>query len=193
ETVNNPEDISMGTRHVPFSKTLYIERDDFNENPPKGYFRLIPGGEVRLKHAYFIRHQSAIKDDDTGEIKEIHCTYDPQTRGGDAKDGRKVKGTIHFVSAVQAFDAEVRLYEYLFNTPNPGDEGDGLDFKQKINPDSLTVLKGCKMEPNLAKAEPGSRFQFLRHGYFCVDSVDSKPGAPVFNRIVTLKDSWKKK
>ncbi|SYZ73093.1 glutamyl-tRNA synthetase [Candidatus Zixiibacteriota bacterium] len=193
ETINNPEDPSMGSRKVPFSKILYIEREDFNEIPPKGYFRLAPGSEVRLKGAYFVKHQRTVKDPNTGEITEIHCTYDPDTHGGDAKDGRKVKGTIHFVSAAHAHDAEVRMYDHLFNTPTPGDDSDGLDFKQKINPNSLAVLKGCKMEPTVADAAPGSRFQFMRHGYFNVDTVDSRPGIPVFNRIVSLKDTWKRK
>jgi glutaminyl-tRNA synthetase len=183
----------MGSRKVPFSKVLYIEREDFSENPPKGYFRLFPGAEVRLKGAYFIRHQSTVKDPKTGEVTEIHCTYDPETKGGDAKDGRKVKGTIHFVSAAHAHEAEVRLYDHLFNTPVPGDDSDGVDFKQKINPNSLTLLKGCMIEEAAADSAPGSRFQFMRHGYFSVDTVDSRPGRPVFNRIVSLKDTWKKK
>mgnify|MGYP001430099229 CR=1 FL=1 len=193
EAVNNPEDLSMGSRKVSFSKIVYIEQEDFNENPPKGYFRLFPGSEVRLKGAYFIKHQKIVKNPNTGEITEIHCTYDPETKGGDAKDGRKVKGTIHFVSAAHAHEAEVRLYDHLFNTPTPGNDSDGLDFKQKINPNSLTVLKGCMIEQAVADAVPGSRFQFMRHGYFNVDTVDSRPGRPVFNRIVSLKDTWKKK
>jgi glutaminyl-tRNA synthetase len=193
EAVNNPEDLSMGTRRVPFSKVVYIEREDFEENPPKGYIRLTPGGEVRLKGAYFIRHQSTIKDDKTDAITELHCTYDPDTRGGDAKDGRKVKGTIHFVSAAHAVEADVRLYDHLFDTPNPGDDSDGRDFKQKINPQSLSVLKGCKLEQGIELAGQFGRFQFMRHGYFALDAIDSRAGAPVFNRIVSLKDTWKKK
>jgi glutaminyl-tRNA synthetase len=193
ETVNNPEDPSMGTRMVPFSRVVYIERDDFSENPPKGYIRLTPGGEVRLKHAYFIRHQKTVKDETTGDITEIHCTYDPETRGGDAKDGRKVKGTLHWVSAAHSITATVRLYDHLFTTENPSDESDGLNFKDKINPNSLTILKNCRLEQSMETASNGSRFQFMRHGYFFVDPIDSKPGALVFNRIVTLKDSWKKK
>jgi glutaminyl-tRNA synthetase len=192
EAVNNPEDLSMGTRRVSFSKIVYIEREDFEENPPKGYIRLTPGGEVRLKGAYFIRHQSTIKDNN-GAITELHCTYDPDTRGGDAKDGRKVKGTIHFVSAAHAVEADVRLYDHLFDTPNPGDDSDGRDFKQKINPQSLTILKGCKLEQGIGLAEQFGRFQFMRHGYFAIDTIDSRQGAPVFNRIVSLKDTWKKK
>jgi len=192
ETVNNPEDPSMGTRRVPFSKVIYIERDDFNDNPPRGYFRLTPTNEVRLKHAYFIRVSRAVKDSE-GKITELHCTYDPQTHGGEALDGRKVKGTIHWVSANHAMDAEVRLYDHLFTTENPGDDSDGLDFKAKVNPESLVLLKDCKLERKLSSAAPGSRFQFLRHGYFCIDTIDSQPGKPIFNRIVTLKDSWKKK
>ena len=192
ETVNNPEDPSMGTRKVPFSKVVYIEREDFEENPPKGYIRLTPTGEVRLKGAYFIRHQSTIKDDN-GAITELHCTYDPDTRGGDAKDGRKVKGTIHFVSAAHAVEAEVRLYDHLFDTPNPGDDSDGRDFKQKINQQSLTVLKGCKLEQGIGLGGQFGRFQFMRHGYFALDAIDTHAGAPVFNRIVSLKDTWKKK
>lgn len=193
ETVNNPEDPSMGTRKVPFSKILFIERDDFMENPPKGYFRLTPDNEVRLKHAYFIKLERMVKDDKTGEIVELHCTYDSETHGGEAKDGRKVKGTIHWISANHATTAEVQLYDHLFTTENPGDDSDGCDFKEKINPDSLIVLKGCKIEKAFGIAEPGSRFQFMRHGYFCIDAIDTKLGAPVFNRIVSLKDTWKKK
>jgi glutaminyl-tRNA synthetase len=192
ETVNNPEDPSMGTRRVPFSKVLYIEREDFNENPPKGYFRLVPGGEVRLKHAYFVRCAKVVKDA-SGQVTELHCTYDPATRGGDALDGRKVKGTLHWVSAAHAFDAEVRLYDHLFTKEDPGDLDEGEDFKSCLNPKSLETLKGCKIERNIASAAPESRYQFLRHGYFFVDPMDSRPGAPVFNRIVSLKDTWTKK
>lgn len=189
---NNPEDPEAGSRKVPFSKVIYIERDDFMEEPPKNYFRLSPGKEVRLKNAYFIKCESVVKDKKTGEIVELHCTYDPETRGGNAPDGRKVKGTIHWVSAAHAVDAEVRLYDNLFINPNPSEEEEGLDFKDYLNPDSLEVLKGCKVEPSLAKAEPGSKYQFLRMGYFCVDSFDSREGALVFNRTVGLKDTWAK-
>jgi glutaminyl-tRNA synthetase len=192
DTINNPEDEAMGSRKVPFSKVVYIEREDFEENPPKGYFRLAPEVEVRLKGAYFIRHQSTTKDS-AGNITELHCTYDPDTRGGDARDGRKVKGTIHFVSAAHALEAEVRLYDHLFNTPDPGDDSDGRNFKEKINPQSLTVLKGCKLERGIGLDSKFGKFQFMRHGYFGLDTADSKPNAPVFNRIVSLKDTWKKK
>ncbi len=192
ETVNNPEDPSMGTRRVPFSKVLYIEREDFNENPPKGYFRLVPGGEVRLKHAYFVRCVKVVKDA-SGVVTELHCTYDPTTRGGDAMDGRKVKGTLHWVSAAHAFDAEVRLYDHLFTKEDPGDLEEGEDFKSCLNAVSLETLKGCKIERTIASALPESRYQFLRHGYFFVDPTESRPGAPVFNRIVSLKDTWTKR
>jgi glutaminyl-tRNA synthetase len=192
EAENNPEDPNAGTRKVPFSKVIYIEQDDFCENPPKKYFRLFPGGEVRLKHAYFIKCEKVVKDEKTGGIIELHCTYDPQSRGGNSPDGRKVKGTLHWVSEQHALDAEVRLYDSLFNDPNPGRDVEGVDYKDFINPNSLEVLKSCKLEPSLAEATPGSRYQFLRMGYFCVDSVDSSAGKPVFNRIVPLKDSWAK-
>jgi len=187
---NNPEDPSMGTRKVPFSRVVYIEQDDFHENPPKKYFRLSPGREVRLKHAYYIKCEEVIKDEKTGEIIEIHCTYDPKSRGGWTDDGRKVKGTSHWVSALHAVDSEVRLYDHLFLEESSEEESD--DFKSRINPDSLEVLKGCKLEPSLAEAKSGTTYQFLRQGYFCMDSVDSKPGAMVFNRAVSLKDSWAK-
>jgi glutaminyl-tRNA synthetase len=189
---NNPESPEMGSRKVPFSSTLYIEQEDFMENPPNKYFRLAPGREVRLKNAYFIKCESVVKDEKTGEVIELHCTYDPETRGGNAPDGRKVKGTIHWVSAAHAVDAEVRLYDSLFTVPNPGEEKDGVDYKSFINPDSLETLTSCKVEPGLAGSEPGSHYQFLRMGYFCTDSKDSKPGALVFNRVVGLKDSWAK-
>lgn len=189
---NNPEKPEMGSRKVPFSKVIYIEQDDFMENPPKNYFRMSPGREVRLKNAYFIKCESVVKDEKTGEILELHCTYDPETKGGNAPDGRKVKGTIHWVSAAHAVDAEVRLYDNLFNNPNPAEEKEGSDFTSNLNPDSLEVLRNCKIEPSLANAEAGSRYQFLRMGYFCADSADSKKGAPVFNRTVGLKDTWAK-
>ncbi|MGA2325357.1 MAG: glutamine--tRNA ligase/YqeY domain fusion protein [Bryobacteraceae bacterium] len=189
EAVNNPEDASMGTRKVPFSRVLYIERDDFREDPPKQYFRLAPGREVRLRYAYFITCTGVVKDDKTGEIVELHCTYDPATRGGNAPDGRKVKSTIHWVSAAHAIDAEARLYDNLLLRENPGDESEGLDFTAYLNPNSLEVLNACKLEPSLRAAAPGSRYQFERLGYFCVDP-DSTPENPVFNRTVALRDAW---
>ncbi len=191
EGVNNPEDESVGKRIIPFSRELYIERDDFREDPPKKYFRLAPGKEVRLRWAYFIKCEEVIKDDD-GNIIELRCTYDPETLGGKAPDGRKVKGTIHWVSANHALDAEVRLYETLLATATP-DEGldeDG-DWKDNLNPDSLTILKNCKVEPSLLGADPGNQYQFERVGYFCVDP-DSTHEQLVFNRTVTLNDSWAK-
>ena len=188
DVVNNPEDEAAGTRKVPFSKVLYIEQDDFKEDPPKKFFRLAPGREVRLRNAYLITCQSVVKND-AGEVTELRCTYDPATRGGDAPDGRKVKATLHWVSAAHAVDAEVRLYDRLFTVENPG-AGDA-DFLTQLNPASLEVLRGAKLEPSLAEARPGVRYQFERLGYFCVDP-DTKPGAPVFNRTVTLKDSWAK-
>jgi len=188
--INNPEDESAGTRQVPFSRELYIERDDFMENPPKKYFRLAPGQEVRLRYAYFITCQEVIKDSD-GNITEIHCTYDPATRGGDAPDGRKVKGTIHWVSAQHAIGAEVRLFDRLFKVPAPDDVEEGHSFLENLNPDSLKVLTDCKLEPALADVKPMDRMQFERLGYFCVDK-DSTPEHLVFNRTCTLKDSWAK-
>jgi glutaminyl-tRNA synthetase len=189
DAVNNPEDPSMGTRKVPFSRVLFIERDDFREDPPKQFFRLAPGREVRLRYAYFIRCERAVKDA-SGDVVELHCTYDPATRGGDAPDGRKVKATLHWVSAAHAVPAEVRLYDRLFTVENPNLEKDGLDWKSTLNPQSLEVLRDCRLEPSLAAAEPGSRYQFERHGYFCADTVDAKPGHLVFNRTVALRDSW---
>jgi glutaminyl-tRNA synthetase len=191
DAVNNPEDAGMGTRKVPFSRVLYIERDDFREDPPKQYYRLSPGREVRLRYGYFITSTGVVKDDQTGEIVEVHCTYDPATRGGNAPDGRKVKSTIHWVSAAHAVDAEVRLYDHLFTRENPGDDSEGLDFTAYLNPDSLEVLTGCKLEPSLGGAAPGSRYQFERLGYFCADP-DSKPEGLVFNRTVALRDTWAK-
>ncbi len=191
EVPNNPEDPEAGTRKVPFSKIVYIDQDDFCENPPKKYFRLAPGQEVRLKSAYIVKCESLIKDEKTGQILEVHCSYDPGSRGGSAPDGRKVKGTIHWVSAAHAVDAEVRLYDNLFGDSNPGAD-ENIDFLDQLNPDSLEVLANCKMEPGLKNAKPGDMFQFLRLGYFCVDSEDSKPESPVFNRTVSLKDSWAK-
>ncbi|MGC9969280.1 MAG: glutamine--tRNA ligase/YqeY domain fusion protein [Bryobacteraceae bacterium] len=191
EAVNNPEDAGMGTRKVPFSRVLYIEQDDFREDPPKQYFRLAPGREVRLRYAYFITCTGVVKDENTGEIVELHCTYDPATRGGNAPDGRRVKSTIHWVSAAHAIDAEARLYDNLFLRENPGDESEGLDFTASLNPNSLEVLSACKLEPSLRGAAPGSRYQFERLGYFCVDP-DSKPENLVFNRTVALRDAWAK-
>jgi glutaminyl-tRNA synthetase len=190
EAVNNPEDASMGTRKVPFSKVLYIEQDDFRENPPKQYYRLSPGKEVRLRYGYFVTCTSAVKDE-KGKVVEIHCTYDPATRGGNAPDGRKVKSTIHWVSAAHAADAEVRLYENLFTREDPNETTEGQDFTANLNPNSLVVVEGAKVEPVLAAAKIGDRFQFERLGYFCVDP-DSQPGKPVFNRTVALRDTWAK-
>ncbi|MBN1490752.1 MAG: glutamine--tRNA ligase/YqeY domain fusion protein [Phycisphaerae bacterium] len=188
--INNPEDASAGTRAVPFSRMLYIEQDDFREDPPRKFFRLAPGREVRLRYAYFVTCTDVIKDGN-GEIIEIHCTYDPATRGGDAPDGRKVKGTIHWVSAAHARRVEVRLYDHLFTVPNPDDVENGKDFTSNLNPNSLEKLTESFVEPSLAGAAPGSRYQFERHGYFCVDP-DSTVDAPVFNRTVSLRDSWAK-
>jgi glutaminyl-tRNA synthetase len=190
EAINNPEDPSAGTRQVPFSKVLYIERDDFMENPPKDFYRLAPGREVRLRYAYFIKCVDVIKDSH-GNVIELHCAYDPATRGGEAPDGRKVKATIHWVSAQHAIDAEVRLYDRLFTKPDPLDVPEGHDWKENINPNSLIVLTNCKLEPSLADAKVGERFQFERKGYFCVDP-DSTEKKLVFNRTVTLKGEWDK-
>ena len=187
DAVNNPEDPGMGTRKVPFSRVLYIEKDDFREDPPKGFFRLSPGKEVRLRYAYYITCTSVAKDKNTGEVTELHCTYDPATRGGDSPDGRKVKSTIHWVSASHAIEAEVRLYDHFFTKPVPGDESN--DFKTDMNPKSLESLKSCFVEPCLADAKSGDRFQFERMGYFCVDPDSSDKGL-VLNRTVTLRDTW---
>ncbi len=192
EAINNPEDLSMGKRKVPFSRELYIERDDFMENPPKKFYRLAPGREVRLRYAYIIKCINFIKDERTGEPIEIHCTYDPRTKGGNPAESTKIKATLHWVSAPHAIDAEVRLYGHLFTKPNPLDVEEGKTFKDYINPNSIEVLTGCKLEPSLANATPGSRYQFERLGYFCVDTADSAPGKLVFNRTVTLKDTWAK-
>ncbi len=186
---NNPEDESAGTRKVPFTREVYIERDDFMEDPPKKFFRLAPGREVRLKHAYYITCTDVVKND-AGEIVELHCTYDPESRGGGTPDGRRVKGTLHWVSLPHAVDAEVRLFDRLFNKPDPEEKGE--DFRANLNPDSLVTMTHCKAEPSLANAEPESRYQFLRHGYFCADIKDTKPGKPVFNRTVSLRDTWAK-
>ena len=192
EAVNNPEDASMGTRKVPFSRVLYIERDDFREDPPKQFFRLAPGREVRLRYAYFITCVGVVKDEKTGEVIELHCTYDPATKGGDAPDGRKVKATLHWLSAAHALEVETRLYDRLFIKENPDEVEAGADFKSNLNPNSLEVLKGCFVEPGLAGAAPGSIYQFERQGYFCVDPVESTAGKLVFNRTVSLRDSWAK-
>jgi glutaminyl-tRNA synthetase len=189
---NNPEDPAMGSRKIPFSRVLFIEQDDFREDPPKKFFRLAPGREVRLKHAYYIRCERVVKDEETGKVIELRCTYDPKTRGGWSQDGRKVKGTLHWVSAAHAIEAEVRLYDYLFVTPNPADQKEGDDFKAFLNPNSLERIISCRVEPSLAGAVPGARFQFLRLGYFCVDTVDSSADKLVFNRTVTLRDTWAK-
>jgi glutaminyl-tRNA synthetase len=191
EAVNNPEDPSAGTRKIPFGKVLYIEQEDFREDPPKDYFRLAPGREVRLRYAYFIKCVGVTKDEKTGEVIELHCTYDPATKGGNAPDNRKVKATIHWVSAQHALPAEVRLYDYLFTKPDPDDYPEGQDYKANLNPQSLVTLTNCRIEPSLSSVKTGERFQFERMGYFCVDP-DSKPGALVFNRTVTLRDTWAK-
>jgi glutaminyl-tRNA synthetase len=186
--VNNPEDLSAGTRRVPFSKTLYIEQEDFMENPPSKFFRLTPGREVRLRYAYFIKCVEVVKDEKTGEVTEVRWTYDPATKGGDSPDGRKVKATLHWVSAEHAIQAEVRLYDHLCSDPEPGAVPDGKDWKECLNPDSLETVVGF-VEPSLATATSGDHFQFERMGYFSVDP-DSTPGKPVFNRTVTLRDVW---
>ena len=191
EAVNNPEDAGAGTRKVPFSKVLFIERDDFREDPPKQFFRLSPGREVRLRYGYFITCTSVVKDPASGEILEIHCSYDPATRGGNAPDGRKVKSTIHWVSAAHAISAEVRIYETLFTNEDPNQVEEGQDFTANLNPQSLEVITTGKLEPGLANVAPGALYQFERLGYFCVD-LDSKPGKPVFNRTVALRDTWAK-
>jgi glutaminyl-tRNA synthetase len=190
EAVNNPEDPDGGTRQVPFSRVIYIERDDFHPDPPKKFFRLAPGREVRLRYAYFITCVEVIMDE-LGEIVELHCTYDPETRGGSAPDGRKVRGTLHWVSAAHALDVEVRLYDRLFLKPNPLDTAKGENFQDTLNPDSLQVLEGCKVEPGLVDAKPGDKFQFERQGYFCLDP-DSSPDKMVFNLTVPLRDTWAK-
>nr|MBC8426592.1 glutamine--tRNA ligase [bacterium] len=186
DCVNNPEREADGTRPVPFSRELWIERDDFLEDPPRKFFRLAPGREVRLKHAYYVTCDEVVKDGD-GKVTELRCSHDPESRGGSTPDGRKVRGTLHWVSAAHAVDGEVRLYDHLFGDPHPGA---GAEGKDELNPASLVVRRGCKLEPGLAGAEAGFRCQFMRHGYFCVDSRDTRAGAPVFNRTVSLKDSW---
>ncbi len=191
DAVNNPEDPDAGTHKVPFSRVLYIEQDDFREDPPSKFFRLAPGREVRLRYAYLITCVGVVKDERTGEVVELHCTYDPTTRGGNTPDGRKVKGTIHWVSAAHALEAEVRHYDRLFTVEDPANVTDGSGFEGVLNPDSLQILRGY-VEPSLAGAAPGSRYQFERLGYFCVDSKDSSTERLVFNRTVTLRDSWAK-
>jgi glutaminyl-tRNA synthetase len=191
EAINNPEDPTMGTRMVPFSRVLYIERDDFREDPPKKWFRLAPGREVRLRYGYYITCLDVVKDKKTGEVVELRCTYDPATKGGWAPDGRKVRGTLHWVSAAHAIEAEVRLYDYLFLKPNPEEVEEGSDFKSNVNQDSLEVLHSCRLEPSVVAAAPGSRYQFERLGYFCLDP-DSTTNTLVFNRTVTLRDTWAK-
>ncbi len=190
EAINNPEDSSMGTRKVPFSRLLYIEQDDFREDPPRKFFRLAPGREVRLRYAYYITCVDVVKDSKTGEVIELHCTYDSETRGGSSPDGRRVKATLHWVSAPHSLEAEVRLYDHLFSTAYPQDDKEGGDFKANLNPASLEVLTSCRVEPGLKGAPPASRYQFERQGYFCVDPVDSKDGKLIFNRTVPLRDSW---
>jgi glutaminyl-tRNA synthetase len=190
DCINNPEDPSMGTRKVPFSRALYLEQEDFREDPPKKWFRLAPGREVRLRYAYFVTCVDVVKDGN-GEVVELHCTYDPVTRGGDAPDGRKVRGTLHWVSAAHSLPAEVRLYDQLFLKPDPDDVEEGADFTANLNPDSLEMLTGCRVEPSLAGGAPGSRYQFERQGYFCLDP-DSSDGELVFNRTVPLRDTWAK-
>ena len=191
EAVNNPEDASMGTRKVPFSKVLYIEREDFHETPPKKFFRLAPGREVRLRYAYYVTCVGVVKDEQTGEVVEIRCTYDPATRGGGSPDGRRVKATLHWVSAAHAIPAEVRLYDHLFGQADPDDVPEGEDFTAALNPHSLETLTSCQVEPSLAGAEAGSRYQFERQGYFCADP-DTTPDRLVFNRTVPLRDTWAK-
>ena len=191
EAANNPEDATMGTRKVPFSRVLYVEKDDFREDPPKKWFRLAPGREVRLKHAYIIKCENLVKDEKTGEVIELHCSYDPETKSGGAKASRKVKGTLHWVSADHALEAEVRVYDHLFVNADPNDVEEGSDFKANLNPNSLETLTSCRAEPSLRSAKPGNRYQFLRLGYFCVDP-DSSNERFVFNRTVSLHDTWAK-
>ncbi len=191
EAVNNPEDPNMGTRKVPLSRVVYIEREDFREDPPKKFFRLAPGQEVRLRYAYIIKCVGVVKDERTGEVSEVHCTYDPETRSGSSQAGRKVKGTLHWVSAAHALEAEIRLYDHLFVKADPDDIPDSRDYTANLNPASLERLRGCRAEPSLTGASPGSHYQFERQGYFCVDS-DSTEGRLIFNRTVALRDSWAK-
>ncbi len=191
QAVNNPEDPDAGMREVPFSRILYIERDDFREDPPRKFFRLKPGGEVRLRYGYVIKCEQVVRDEQTGEVVELRCSHDPDTLGK-KPEGRKVKGVIHWVSAEHALTAEVRLYDRLFVQERPDDLQKGQDYKDLLNADSLETLTDCKLEPSLADAKPSDRFQFERLGYFTVDSEDSRPGSPVFNRTVSLRDTWSK-
>jgi glutaminyl-tRNA synthetase len=191
DAVNNPEDQSMGTRKVPFSRIIYIEKDDFREDPPKEFFRLAPGREVRLRYAYYITCTGVVRDEKTGEVTELHCAYDPATKGGDSPDGRKVKATLHWVSASHSIEAEVRLYDSLFVKADPEDVEEGRDFRAALNPNSLETLRSCRVEPTLKGAPAGARYQFERQGYFCADP-DSTAARPVFNRTVTLRDTWAK-
>ena len=192
EAINNPEDASMGTRKVPFSREIYIEREDFQEDPPPKFYRMAPGREVRLRYAYLVRCVSVKKDAETGEVTEIRCTYDPDSRGGQAPDRRRVRGTLHWVSAPQSIGAEVRLYDHLFTVEKPEEGSEGYDYKECLNPNSLVTVTSCRLEPSLARAKVGIPYQFERIGYFCLDGEDSFPGAPVFNRTVPLRDSWRK-
>ncbi|MFC1770729.1 glutamine--tRNA ligase/YqeY domain fusion protein [Candidatus Margulisiibacteriota bacterium] len=191
DAVNNPEDPNSGTRQVPFTRELYIERTDFREEANKKYRRLTPGKEVRLQHAYYVTCTGFVKDEN-GEVGEVHCTYDPKTKGGWSEDGRKVKGTIHWVSAQHTFEAEVHLYDLLFKVPDPNKYPEDKDYQYNLNEDSLKVLKNCKLEPSLAEAKPGISYQFLRQGYYCVDEKESTQGKLVFNRTITLRDTWAK-
>jgi glutaminyl-tRNA synthetase len=190
EAVNNPEDPNMGTRKIPFSRVIYVEQDDFHEDPPKNFYRLAPGREVRLRYAYFIKCVDVVRDKKTGEVIELHCTYDPDTKGGSATDERRVKATLHWVSAEHSLDAEVRLYDHLFLKEDPVAEKDEADFMHFLNPDSLDILRSCHVEPGLRGAAPGNRYQFERQGYFCVDNIDSSDNLLVFNRTVSLRDTW---
>jgi glutaminyl-tRNA synthetase len=192
DAVNNPEDPAAGTRKVPFTREIFIEREDFMEDPPKKFFRLAPGREVRLRYAYFITCTDVVKDPDTGEVTELRCTYDPATRGGDAPDGRKVKATLHWVSASHGARAEVRLYDHLFTKEDPNAVEEGQHFVDFLNPKSKEVLPDCPVEPSLQDEKADAKVQFERIGYFCVDPIASAPGRPVFNRTVTLRDTWKK-
>jgi glutaminyl-tRNA synthetase len=192
DAVNNPEDPKMGTRKVPFSRVLYIERDDFREEPPKGFFRLSPGKEVRLRYAYIVKCVGIDKDPVTGEIRELRCTYDPETKSGSSRSSRKVKATIHWVSAAHALEAEVRLYEHLFTKEDPDDVPEGSDWFANINPNSLERLTSCRVEPHLANVRLDALYQFERLGYFCADSKESSANCLTFNRVVTLRDTWAK-
>ena len=190
DSLNNPEDPSMGSRKIPFSRVLYLEQEDFREDPPRNFYRLAPGREVRLKDAYYITCVGVTKDERTGEVVELQCIYDPETKGGRSADGRRVRGTSHWVSAAHVLTAQVRLYDHLFLAEDPADDKDSGDFRSNLNLGSVEILRSCQVEPSLADAAAGSRYQFLRQGYFCVDSVDSSPGALVFNRTVSLRDTW---